>query len=193
MSPHTWGCSSGSRESIMAAVVVPTYVGVFHVIFRRRCGGKQLSPHTWGCSSRWMSASWARCVVPTYVGVFLRIPCQAAEWGRCPHIRGGVPQQHGPFRGHGPLSPHTWGCSEINPGAVPLGIVVPTYVGVFLFFYFPAVVADRCPHIRGGVPTTYPAFCCSHTLSPHTWGCSSALATEYSTASVVPTYVGVFL
>ena len=50
----------------------------------------------------------------------------------------------------------------------------------------------RCPHARGGVPSTQRRSKPSLRLSPRTWGCTDRKRTEPPTHKVVPTHVGVY-
>ena len=129
------------------------------------------SPPTWGCflvADSYLDRYW---VFPTYVGVFLLCGFYFLELLGLPHLRGGVsislsilPIPHW-------SSPPTWGCflEELRPQAV--GLVFPTYVGVFLSRSFSEFFRSRLPHLRGGVSSTTPDRRKEILSSPPTWGC----------------------
>ena len=72
-------------------------------------------------------------------------------------------------------------------------IVFPTFVGVFLRFWFSPDVAPGLPHVRGGVSTFVIYFSPMTTSSPRSWGCFAGPCHGADRCCVFPTFVGVFL
>ena len=136
-----------------------------------RYGRRRSSPRTWGCfsgSSHWRNG---RKVFPTHVGVFLMLLGQPLGTVGLPHARGGV---SGPLvlSSASPMSsPRTWGCFQSPANVVPLSVVFPTHVGVFLS----AALPRRCwlclPHARGGGSRGMIGTGIKPRSSPRTWGC----------------------
>ncbi len=112
------------------------------------------------------------------------------------------------------LSPRTWGWTFTPTPRDVQGKVVPTHVGVDLLAELRELSTIRCPHARGGGPSTGSFWPLTNTvvpthvgvdrlpdkhafavwkLSPRTWGWTSVTATPSTCTEVVPTHVGVDL
>ena len=167
-SPHVRGGVSGHKcRNLYLFLVLPTYVGVFLVLFLIRRAGWQFSPHTWGCFFCQQPLSQQQSVLPTYVGVFLRH--WPISWVRIssPHIRGGVSQPRLLLLSLLQFSPHTWGCFYSTEFKRDLARVLPTYVGVFLVSEEGSIELKRfSPHTWGCFPSSVTAM-----FSPRAWGC----------------------
>ena len=73
-----------------------------------------------------------------------------------------------------------------------MGIVFPTYVGVFLPGVRQAESPGGLPHVRGGVSRINVALTVILRSSPRTWGCFFICLSRLFKLYVFPTYVGVF-
>ena len=90
-------------------------------------------------------------------------------------------------------SPRTWGCFLQRFRLLPLHLVFPTHVGVFLCQYRRLFASACLPHARGGVSQAERYSKADRASSPRTWGCFFAGAARARPAIVFPTHVGVFL
>ena len=170
-SPHTWGCFVQEIEERAKEIVLPTYVGVFPPTaedFQKTIGSPHIrggvshlhlgclaevkfSPHTWGCFLCRVYGAEQVYVLPTYVGVFLDSIRSKIDPKSSPHIRGGVSYMSVSRICAESFSPHTWGCFHILSIPEEERMVLPTYVGVFLWGCFPSSVTAK--------------------FSPRVWGC----------------------
>jgi len=151
-----------------------------------------MSLHTWGCTVKNSFIMNNTKNVPTYVGVYRVKLSQNCVGFKCPYIRGGVPVSKGSCLTRLSMSLHTWGCTgykskysrEINN--------VPTYVGVYRIGRIVLNFDNKCPYIRGGVPTAYIRRFINKLMSLHTWGCTVVIGNYLCCHQNVPTYVGVY-
>src|SRR3990172_9242612 len=116
-------------------------------------GGYVVPTHVGVFLYHWQRLFWAKALSPRTWGCSWRYSMIGQHWLSCPHARGGVP--------------------ELGDGAETLLEVVPTHVGVFLFFASMIWPILCCPHARGGVPIDK--------------------FLQMGRDIVVPTHVGVFL
>ena len=118
----------------------------------------------------------------------------ASSWPWCfPRIRGDVPSSWlriSPIR---EFSPHTRGCSGGRFGGNHLGGVFPAYAGMFRRYHDQPNICRSFPRIRGDVPRRAQAEYVKALFSPHTRGCSDALARPRMEPEVFPAYAGMFL
>ena len=131
-------------------------------------------------------------VVPTHVGVYRSASRPDPAPSCCPHARGGVPSASSLTKTAIPLSPRTWGCTEVRQNVTHFVSVVPTHVGVYRAHPDRPILPGCCPHARGGVPTWPPRATRASELSPRTWGCTGWSSLELFEPTVVPTHVGVY-
>ena len=94
--------------------------------------------------------------------------------------------------GVGSSSPRPWGCFLNVFCKVPLFVVFPTPVGVFLKAGQSEQAAARLPHARGGVSMSKGLHALDDVSSPRPWGCFPLMEVQQSDPLVFPTPVGVF-
>ena len=152
-----------------------------------------MSPRTWGWTHRAILRRVHDGVVPTHVGVDPLMATTTSPGPCCPHARGGGPSGPGPEALTGALSPRTWGWTRHGPARRPRTRVVPTHVGVDPSGFGRRVQMVRCPHARGGGPSTGTTTRATRTLSPRTWGWTDSISLGLEALHVVPTHVGVDL
>ncbi len=149
-SPRTWGCPWDFTPLVVAAVLVPTHVGVSPPTSTRRrttptrpharggvptpifsdLGSKGSSPRTWGCPVPRTRGRAPQALVPTHVGVSPGRRWCAPRPSARPHARGGVPRERNARSSEFVSSPRTWGCPPIPRLPHPRIRLVPTHVGV---------------------------------------------------------------
>ena len=130
-------------------------------------------------------------VVPTRVGVDRRTPASPSLPTRCPHTRGGGPAGYKKGARVIRLSPHAWGWTDSRVVVGVDAFVVPTRVGVDRPRVGSGPPAPRCPHTRGGGPTSPVPRPNRTLLSPHAWGWTALADPRKRRGQVVPTRVGV--
>jgi len=149
-----------------------------------------LSPRAWKWSGWWSRRVARRMVVPTRVGMVRVETVFTVAPGRCPHARGDGPSLTATARSTLLLSPRAWGWSGWWRRTSTRANVVPTRVGMVLIATNPRNTHPSCPHARGDGPRAVGHHKRPNELSPRAWGWSSQSRTATSTASVVPTRVG---
>ena len=114
--------------------------------------GVAFSPHTRGCSYSTPTVGKTPGVFPAYAGMFLR----RRKDHRChlgfPRIRGDVPAMLSKFPGWEAFSPHTRGCSVLQPNWGQHRPVFPAYAGMFPEVFSSPMMGVSFPRIRGDVP-----------------------------------------
>ena len=170
LSPHAWGWTDVAILNEVARTVVPTCVGV---------------------DQRGEQGEQGEHVVPTCVGVDRRARRRPEPTTRCPHMRGGGPASGSSVTGFSWLSPHAWGWTGALGDDVPVGVVVPTCVGVDRLAQSARKQRPRCPHMRGGGPNIRTRCGAPEMLSPHAWGWTGPARRRSGRRWVVPTCVGV--
>ena len=152
----------------------------------------QFSPHTRGCSAAWAFLGESDTVFPAYAGMFRHgFFCRHRRQG-FPRIRGDVPKTPKVTGKGQQFSPHTRGCSgSAFPDAAILW-VFPAYAGMFRVRCQRSYCGDCFPRIRGDVPFAPSILLGMNWFSPHTRGCSAALARSCCPAAVFPAYAGMF-
>ena len=149
-----------------------------------------LSPRTWGWSKCNCRLHPPKGVVPTHVGMVQRAGVELPYTAGCPHARGDGPPVGSIGGFTPPLSPRTWGWSEIETLDKLLNPVVPTHVGMVRIESAYGYGQGRCPHARGDGPD-YPHIQLDlYKLSPRTWGWSVLENGRGFAIRVVPTHVG---
>ena len=146
----------------------------------------------WGCSAGGVGHWRHLAVFPTYVGMF-RSSVRRMGLPVCfPHVCGDVPGAIlAEARAEG-FSPRMWGCSLAHLLLVGIGLVFPTYVGMFRSFRVFNLRSVSFPHVCGDVPrcgTLSPVVC---PFSPRMGGCSVLSLVLICLLWVFPTYVGMF-
>ena len=194
------------------AYIVPTHVGVYRSWSRCRTAAPNcpharggvptrrmampmrpaLSPRTWGCTAARSRSVSALQIVPTHVGVYQYRVAPVAMPTHCPHARGGVPFRPMASPPWNRLSPRTWGCTDAGLVKAFQALIVPTHVGVYREGGPAMTFPERCPHARGGVPSTSEPSTTGSSLSPRTWGCTGPGLRQWGSLRVVPTHVGVY-
>ena len=153
---------------------------------------ENFSPHTWGCSGGTRTRAPRRRLFPTHVGMFRTSRLESPIGGTFPHTRGDVPGASLDIDTIESFSPHTWGCSVLQPGGIQGPILFPTHVGMFRSARSAAQGHWPFPHTRGDVPLPFLLSGPRPPFSPHTWGCSAAMFAAAAFASLFPTHVGMF-
>ena len=129
-SPRSWGCFHGRPKKTSAALLLPTFVGVFlgtysvtskyetppHVrggvsaASTKTKPSMNSSPRSWGCFYRAPIQKRRLPLLPTFVGVFPKAARNVA-WGAAPpHVRGGVSKRGDMMVMQDSSSPRSWGC-----------------------------------------------------------------------------------
>ncbi len=70
------------------------------------------------------------------------------------------------------MSPRAWGCTALGD--------------------LPGTIISKCPHVRGGVPSTESRHPHSQKMSPRAWGCTAIPPQQGMGICNVPTCVGVY-
>ena len=211
-SPHTRGCSRVDEAVHVPAAVFPAYAGMFRrsrenrphpgsfprirgdvPLFQMlRKKSPRFSPHTRGCSFLLLPANLCVLVFPAYAGMFLAETQLPGLQRGFPRIRGDVPK-HARRKTFQPrFSPHTRGCSPGGVAWVDRDRVFPAYAGMFLCDERNIIVPFGFPRIRGDVPPISRPSWRQWGFSPHTRGCSHAIAWRFVGLSVFPAYAGMF-
>ena len=89
-------------------------------------------------------------------------------------------------------SPRSWGCFLVRVLRPVLALLLPTFVGVFLFPAFELALGHPPPHVRGGVSLLVQVSVVRSHSSPRSWGCFDILSAAGKQGILLPTFVGVF-
>ena len=150
------------------------------------------SPRSWGCFQPRSIFRGQGAVFPTLVGVFLRYCCSGVLTKGLPHARGGVSIVQSLLSFAMESSPRSWGCFPPSAGALIVGMVFPTLVGVFLHPVCWRTALRGLPHARGGVSVHIQTGQHGCRSSPRSWGCFRWARKAGEGREVFPTLVGVF-
>ena len=151
-----------------------------------------ISPHAWGCSAAHRNSTHIEHDFPTRVGMFRKAADPRSLSERFPHTRGDVPRETRTETECSAISPHAWGCSETMSKTSGPHNDFPTRVGMFRQSVCATLALWRFPHTRGDVPSCHKTLLLSCWISPHAWGCSEEVDTEYTEQEDFPTRVGMF-
>ena len=131
-----------------------------------------LSPHAWGWSLIRQDSQKVELLVPTRVGMILAVAYPKFFKISCPHTRGDDPLWTHSRIIAVILSPHAWGWSFLCKLSKFCKTLVPTRVGMILFYVKNIRCSQTCPHTRGDDPGYVPDELNKFFLSPHAWGWS---------------------
>ena len=110
-------------------------------------------------------------LLPTFVGVFLRQQVHPAQQPTPPHVRGGVSGVYEVIGDSARSSPRSWVCFYVLDAFAGSGVLLPTFVGVFLSVDGHMYAYLAPPHVRGGVSGFIGTEAEWMASSPRSWGC----------------------
>ena len=191
-SPHARGCSCYVAHHQPSRTVFPAYAGMFRGLRLRRrilsrfprmrgdvppCGTPgtsppTFSPHTRGCSISEVGGHVTGRVFPAYAGMFRLSPSPTRPASCFPRIRGDVPAALPHSWVDIQFSPHTRGCSSLQPPNQPC--------------------SRGFPRMCGDVPSFWVTPRATFWFSPHMRGCSVAKPGQMYVLGVFSAYAGMF-